>query len=53
LKHNFGSCSFEAEPEHTLFVGDMDTDKQAAKAAGCDFMWADQYFEGDQGVTEA
>lgn len=27
-----------------LFVGDMETDKQAAQAAGIDFLWAWQFF---------
>jgi len=31
-------------PQHTLFVGDQETDRQAAEAAGCDFMWANEFF---------
>ena len=31
-------------PEHTLFVGDRETDRQAAEAAGVDFMWAWEFF---------
>ena len=38
-------CEAQACPESTLFVGDQDTDKQAAKNAGCDFMWASDFFE--------
>ncbi len=28
------------EPEQTLFVGDMESDRLAAENAGCDFKWA-------------
>lgn len=31
-------------PERTLFVGDMDTDQEAAFRAGCGFAWADMFF---------
>ena len=31
-------------PEHALFVGDRDTDRQAAEAAGVDFQWAWEFF---------
>lgn len=31
-------------PERTLFVGDQDTDRQAAENAGCDFAWSGEYF---------
>jgi D-glycero-D-manno-heptose 1,7-bisphosphate phosphatase len=31
-------------PEQTLMVGDWDTDKQAAEAAGCGFVWAHEFF---------
>lgn len=34
-------------PERTLFVGDTDTDKQAAEAAGCGFMRAKDFFGKD------
>lgn len=37
--------AFEVTPEHTLFVGDMDTDQQAAQNAGCHFAWARDFFE--------
>jgi D-glycero-D-manno-heptose 1,7-bisphosphate phosphatase len=33
------------EPYETLFVGDRDEDYQAAKRAGCDFMWAWEFFD--------
>ncbi len=31
-------------PEESLFVGDMDSDRQAAEAAGVRFEWAEGYF---------
>lgn len=31
-------------PAATLMVGDQDSDRQAAKAAGCQFMWAEEFF---------
>jgi D-glycero-D-manno-heptose 1,7-bisphosphate phosphatase len=33
------------EPEQTLFVGDMDSDRQAAENAGCEFKWAREFFD--------
>lgn len=35
---------FRAAPEETLFVGDMDKDEGAARAAGTRFMWAHEFF---------
>jgi D-glycero-D-manno-heptose 1,7-bisphosphate phosphatase len=32
-------------PEDAFFVGDKDTDRQAAENAGMRFFWADQFFE--------
>jgi len=32
-------------PEETLFVGDMESDRQAAENAGCDFVWARDFFD--------
>jgi len=32
-------------PSDTLFVGDMESDKETAKNASCDFMWAKDFFE--------
>ncbi len=31
-------------PEKTLFVGDMESDRGAAVNAGCDFLWAADFF---------
>ncbi len=39
--------SAEVEPQHTLMVGDRPEDYEAAQRAGCDFMWAWQFFERD------
>ena len=36
---------FAAEPRETLFVGDMDRDEGAARAAGTRFMWAHEFFD--------
>lgn len=36
---------WQIDPEETLFVGDRDSDKETAENAGCDFMWAKEYFE--------
>jgi len=35
---------FQAEPEECLFVGDRDSDCEAAAAAGIDFAWAREFF---------
>lgn len=35
---------FRARPEETLFVGDMATDEEAARDAGCRFRWAHEFF---------
>ena len=35
---------WSVEPERTLFVGDMESDRQAAENAGCDFEWARDFF---------
>jgi D-glycero-D-manno-heptose 1,7-bisphosphate phosphatase len=35
---------FRARPDETLFVGDMVTDEEAARAAGCRFRWAHEFF---------
>jgi len=40
---------FNAHPADELFVGDWETDRQAAEAAGCSFAWANEFFkEGKQ-----
>lgn len=36
---------FESEADETLFVGDREEDREAAKAAGVAFMWAKDFFE--------
>ena len=36
---------FKASPEETLYVGDMDKDEGAARAAGTRFAWAHEFFE--------
>jgi D-glycero-D-manno-heptose 1,7-bisphosphate phosphatase len=35
---------FRARPEETLYVGDMETDAEAARRAGCRFQWARDFF---------
>ena len=35
---------FEARPQDCLFVGDQDSDRQAAEAAGVPFAWARDFF---------
>jgi D-glycero-D-manno-heptose 1,7-bisphosphate phosphatase len=39
LMHEFGYL-----PQDTIMVGDWETDKQAAQAAGCGFIWAHEFF---------
>lgn len=36
--------SWLLSPDETLYVGDMESDKQAAENAGCHFMWARDFF---------
>ncbi len=36
---------FKASPGETLYVGDMDRDEGAARAAGTRFTWAHEFFE--------
>jgi len=38
---------WDIKPEETLFVGDMDSDREAAENAGTDFMWAKDFFGWD------
>jgi phosphoglycolate phosphatase-like HAD superfamily hydrolase len=33
-------------PDETLFVGDFETDQQAAENAGVRFSWAEEFFTG-------
>jgi len=37
-------------PSSTLFVGDAESDAQAARAAGCRFAWAKDFFKEDEDV---
>jgi histidinol-phosphate phosphatase family protein len=37
---------FQARPEDCLFVGDQESDCQAAEAAGVEFRWAGDFFQG-------
>lgn len=36
--------AFDAKPRETLYVGDMDSDCEAAERAGVDFLWAWEFF---------
>jgi hypothetical protein len=36
---------FHAEPHELLYVGDMETDREAARAARCRFMWAGEWLK--------
>lgn len=36
------------QPHETLMVGDRDEDQQAAEAAGCGFMWANEFFKKER-----
>jgi D-glycero-D-manno-heptose 1,7-bisphosphate phosphatase len=38
---------------HTLYVGDMESDQEAAHAAGCHFMWAWDFFGRGRAEWEA
>jgi len=42
---------FQARPEECLFVGDQDSDRLAAKAAGVPFRWAWEFFGWDPPAT--
>ena len=35
---------WQVQPQDTLFVGDLNSDKQTAENAGCDFIWAKEFF---------
>jgi HAD superfamily hydrolase (TIGR01662 family) len=41
---------FDCDADEVVFVGDWETDRQAAEAAGVCFAWADEFFGG--GVHE-
>lgn len=36
---------FSMSPSNTIMVGDWTSDKEAAEAAGCEFIWAHEFFE--------
>jgi HAD superfamily hydrolase (TIGR01662 family) len=44
--------TWDVETHRALFVGDMESDKQAARNAGCDFVWAKDFFGWDDGKPE-
>lgn len=35
-------------PDDTVMIGDMESDKEAAKNAGCKFFWAADFFDWDE-----
>lgn len=37
-------ADFQIAPQHAFFVGDMQTDRQAAEQAEVDFFWAQEFF---------
>jgi len=37
-------CAEGISPSNTIMVGDSDTDRQAAQSAGCNFVWAAEFF---------
>ena len=37
---------FSVSPNEAFYVGDLDTDRQAAESAGMHFFWAEEFFEG-------
>ena len=39
---------FNVQPADVLFVGDWETDKQAAESAGCGFAWSTEFFKGEE-----
>lgn len=40
-------AQFNKQPGNTIVVGDWKTDQDAAEAAGCQFIWANTFFERD------
>ncbi len=40
-------------PEQTIFVGDMETDRQAAQAAGVRFIWAKDFFSWGKDASQS
>lgn len=45
-------CHWAVDQSETLFVGDQESDRQAAQAAGCDFMIASEFFGNAKGQPE-
>ena len=41
-----------AAPAQALFIGDQDSDRQAAATAGIDFCWAKDFFGWETGIDE-
>lgn len=37
------------EPANTIYIGDMESDRQAAEAAGVRFVWASDFFGWEEG----
>jgi len=46
------ALDFKVMPQSILMVGDGKQDQEAAKAFGCDFMWAWSFFDWPQPVAE-
>lgn len=40
-------AQFNKQPSDTIVVGDWKIDQEAAEAAGCQFIWANDFFERD------
>jgi HAD superfamily hydrolase (TIGR01662 family) len=43
---------FGVEPEEVVMVGDWETDRQAAEAAGVEFVWAEEFFSEMRGLSD-
>lgn len=41
-------AAVNAMPTEAVFVGDQETDRQAAEAAGIEFVWARDFFRGEE-----
>lgn len=40
------------KPSDTVMVGDWESDREAAQAAGCTFIWANEFFERDDDFSD-